>query len=69
MAKIKKIKITLTKSPIGYKQKAKRTLEALGLKKMNQSVEHNVTDSIMGMIDTVNYLVKIEELKSWSFQN
>lgn len=62
MAKIKKIKITLTKSPIGYKQKAKRTLEALGLKKMNQSVEHNVTDSIMGMIDTVNYLVKIEEL-------
>jgi len=59
-----KIKITLTKSPIGYKQKAKRTLEALGLKKMNQSVEHNVTDSIMGMVDTVNYLVKIEELKS-----
>ena len=57
-----KIKITLTKSPIGYKQKAKRTLEALGLKKINQSVEHNVTDSIMGMIDTVNYLVKIEEL-------
>jgi len=57
-----KIKITLTKSPIGYKQKAKRTLEALGLKKINQSVEHNITDSIMGMIDTVNYLVKIEEL-------
>jgi|TARA_X000000368_G_scaffold271793_1_gene215481 large subunit ribosomal protein L30 len=62
MAKNKKIKITLTKSPIGYKQKAKRTLEALGLKKMNQSVEHDVTDSIMGMVDIVNYLVKIEEL-------
>ncbi len=62
MAKNKKIKITLTKSPIGYKQKAKRTLEALGLKKINQSVQHNITDSIMGMIDTVNYLVKIEEL-------
>jgi large subunit ribosomal protein L30 len=62
MAKNKKIKITLTKSPIGYKQKAKRTLEALGLKKINQSVEHNITDSIMGMIDTVNYLVRIEEL-------
>ena len=62
MAKSKKIKITLTKSPIGYKQKAKRTLEALGLKKMNQSVEHDVTDSIMGMVDIVNYLVKIEEL-------
>lgn len=62
MAKTKKIKITLTKSPIGYKQKAKKTLEALGLTKMNQSVEHNVNDSIMGMIDTVNYLVKTEEI-------
>ena len=62
MAKTKKIKITLTKSPIGYKQKAKKTLEALGLTKMNQSVEHNITDSIIGMIDTVNYLVKTEEL-------
>ena len=62
MTKTKKIKITLTKSPIGYKQKAKKTLEALGLTKMNQSVEHNVNDSIMGMIDKVNYLVKTEEL-------
>ncbi len=62
MAKTKKIKITLTKSPIGYKQKAKKTLEALGLTKMNQSVEHNVNDSIMGMIDIVNYLVKTEEI-------
>lgn len=62
MAKTKKIKITLTKSPIGYKQKAKKTLEALGLTKMNQSVEHNINDSIMGMIDIVNYLVKTEEI-------
>jgi|TARA_B100001029_G_scaffold149764_1_gene131554 large subunit ribosomal protein L30 len=62
MAKNKKIKITLTKSPIGYKKNAKRTLEALGLTKMNQSVEHNMTDSIAGMIDTVNYLVKTEEI-------
>ena len=62
MTKTKKIKITLTKSPIGYKQKAKKTLEALGLTKMNQSVEHNLNDSIMGMIDTVNYLVKTEEI-------
>ena len=62
MNKIKKIKITLTKSPIGYKQKAKKTLEALGLTKMNQSVEHNLNDSIIGMIDTVDYLVKTEEI-------
>ena len=62
MAKTKKIKITLTKSPIGYKQKAKKTLEALGLTKMNQSVEHNLNDSIIGMVDTVSYLVKTEEI-------
>ena len=62
MVKNKKIKITLTKSPIWYKQKAKKTLEALGLRKMNQSVEHVVTDSIIGMVDRVIYLVKIEEL-------
>ena len=62
MAKNKKIKITLTKSPIGYKQKAKKTLEALGLKKMNQSVEHIANDSIIGMINSINYLIKVEEL-------
>ena len=62
MEKNKKIKITLIKSPIGYKQKAKKTLEALGLKKLNQSIEHNVNDSIMGMIKIVDYLIKVEEL-------
>ena len=62
MMKNKKIKITLVKSPIGYKQKAKKTLEALGLKKLNQSVEHTANDSIMGMINLINYLVKVEEL-------
>tara|TARA_B100000686_G_C15883040_1_gene521947 strand:+ start:143 stop:331 length:189 start_codon:yes stop_codon:yes gene_type:complete len=62
MAKNKKIKITLTKSPIGYKQKAKKTLEALGLKKINQSVEHIANDSIIGMINSINYLIKVEEL-------
>ena len=62
MAKDKKIKITLIKSPIGYKQKAKRTIEALGLKKINQSVIHTSNDSILGMINIVNYLVKVEEI-------
>ena len=62
MAKDKKIKITLIKSPIGYKQKAKKTIEALGLKKINQSVIHNSNDSILGMINIVNYLVKVEEI-------
>ena len=62
MVKTKKIKITLTKSPIGYKQKAKKTLEALGLTRLNQTVEHNVSDSITGMINVVSYLVKTEEI-------
>ena len=62
MTKNKKIKITLIKSPIGYKQKAKRTIEALGLKKLNQSIEHNQNESIKGMIKIVDYLIKVEEI-------
>tara|TARA_Y100000746_G_C15390731_1_gene402099 strand:+ start:50 stop:238 length:189 start_codon:yes stop_codon:yes gene_type:complete len=62
MTKNKKIKITLIKSPIGYKQKAKRTIEALGLKKLNQSIEHNQNESIKGMIKTIDYLIKVEEI-------
>ena len=62
MTKNKKIKITLIKSPIGYKEKAKKTLEALGLKKINQSVIHNENDSIVGMLNSVNYLIKIEKI-------
>ena len=57
-----KIKITQIKSSIGYKQKAKLTLKALGLRKMHQSVEHVDTPSMRGMISKVNYLVKIEEV-------
>ena len=62
MTNNKKIKITLIKSPIGYKEKAKKTLEALGLKKINQSVVHNGNDSIVGMLNSVNYLIKIEKI-------
>ena len=62
MTKNKKIKITLVKSSIGYKEKAKKTLEALGLRRINQSVEHSSNDSINGMIKIVDYLVKIEEI-------
>lgn len=62
MAKKNNIKITLVKSPIGYKEKAKKTIEALGLRKINQTVEHTADDSILGMIKIVDYLVKVEEL-------
>ena len=62
MTKNKNIKITLAKSPIGYKEKAKKTLEALGLRRINQSVEHSSNDSIIGMIKIVDYLVNVEEI-------
>ena len=58
-----KLKITQIKSAIGYKIKAKRTLEALGLKKINSCVTHNDTPQIRGMINNINYLLKVEENK------
>ena len=61
MAKNNKLKIRQIKSPIGYKKKAKFTLTALGLKKINQVVEHNDTPQIRGMLTVVNYLVRIEK--------
>ncbi len=62
MAKEKTLKIIQIKSPIGYKQKAKTTLKALGLRKIHQSVEHFDSPAIRGMINRVNYLVKVEEV-------
>ena len=56
------LRITQVKSGIGYKPKAKATLEALGLKKMHQSVEHNDSPEIRGMINVIPYLLKVEEL-------
>ena len=61
MTKSNILKIRQIKSPIGYKRKAKSTLTALGLKKINQVVEHNDTPQIRGMLSVVNYLVKIEK--------
>ncbi len=57
-----KIKITQIKSGIGYKQKAKRTLIALGLRKMHQTVEQVDTPAIRGMIKKIDYLLKVEEV-------
>ena len=63
MAKSKNIlRITQVKSEIGYKPKAKATLAALGLKKMQQVVEHQDSPQIRGMINNIPYLLKVEEL-------
>ena len=63
MSKNKIIKITQIKSSIGYKKKAKRTLEALGIKKLNQTVEKNNTIAIQGMIKKIDFLLKVEKVK------
>ncbi|MBC8345144.1 MAG: 50S ribosomal protein L30 [Candidatus Marinimicrobia bacterium] len=61
MAKAKILKITQIKSAIGYKKKAKTTLIALGLRKMHQTVEQVDSPVLRGMINQVDYLVKVEE--------
>ncbi len=59
MAKAKKLKIQLVKSPIGYAKDQKATLEALGLRRMNSVVEHDDNACIQGMIRKVTHLVKV----------
>ena len=56
------LRITQIKSAIGYKPKAKLTLAALGLKKINQIVEKVDTPQIRGMIKKIDYLIKVEEV-------
>jgi len=55
-----KIKVKQVKSSIKRPQNQKRTLEALGLRKIGQVVEHEDTPSILGMINTVKHLVSTE---------
>ena len=56
-----KIKVTKRKSAINRSQNQKRTLEALGLKKIGQTVEHDATPNILGMVKKVEHLVSVEE--------
>ena len=57
-----RLKITLVKSPIGAIPKQKATVEALGLKKVNKTVEMPDNDAVRGMIWHVRHLVKVEEI-------
>ena len=59
---MKKIKITQVKSAIDRPERQKATLIALGLKKMNASKEAEATPQILGMVRTVEHLVKVEEV-------
>ena len=56
-----KIKVTKRKSAINRTQNQKRTLEALGLRKIGQTVEHEATPNILGMVNKVKHLVSVEE--------
>ena len=56
-----KVKITQVKSAIDRSQRQKNTLKALGLRKMHQTVEHEATPQILGMIAKVDHLVKVEQ--------
>ena len=57
----KTIKVTLVRSPIGYPKPQKATVRALGLRRMNQTVEHADTPSLRGMLAAVIHLIRIEE--------
>ena len=60
-AKGKALRVTLVKSPIGYNKRQKATVRALGLRRMNQTVEHNDSPEVRGMLNKVSHLIKVEE--------
>jgi large subunit ribosomal protein L30 len=63
MAKKKKkmLRITLVKSPIGYSKRQKGTVRALGLRRINHTVEQQDTPVIRGMVNRISHLVRVEE--------
>jgi len=58
------VQITLMKSPIGYKETQRGTLRALGLRRINQTVEHVDSPTLRGMIASVSHLVEVIEVES-----
>lgn len=60
---MKKIKITLVKSPIDRPERQKLTLQALGLNKTNSSKEVEATPQVLGMVRKVEHLVTVEDVK------
>jgi large subunit ribosomal protein L30 len=57
---VAKLRITWVKSGIGYAREQRKTLKALGLKRLNQSVVHEDSLSVRGMVTKVRHLVKVE---------
>ncbi len=59
---MERIKVTLVKSKIGTTKRQKRTVQALGLRKINSSAEHDATPQILGMVRKVEHLVKVDKI-------
>jgi len=59
---MKKLRIQQVRSAIGRKQDQRKTLEALGITRMGQTVEHNATPQILGMINKISHLVSVSEI-------
>jgi large subunit ribosomal protein L30 len=57
----KTVFVTLVRSPIGYTKDQKKTVLALGLRRMHQTIEHKDTPALRGMIRKVEHLVQVEE--------
>lgn len=57
-----KIRITQVRSKNGKPERQKRTLEALGIRKLNHSVVHEATPQILGMVNKIQHLVKVENI-------
>ncbi|MBI3744561.1 MAG: 50S ribosomal protein L30, partial [Chloroflexi bacterium] len=55
------VRITLVKSPIGYKEDQKGTVRALGLTRMHKAVVHDDSPALRGMVKKVSHLVKVEQ--------
>ena len=62
MNKVAKINVTWVKSGIGYARDQRQTIRALGLHRLNQSVKHDDSPSIRGMLAKVRHLVRVEEV-------
>jgi large subunit ribosomal protein L30 len=61
--KQKRVRVTLVKSPIGYNQRQKDTVRALGLHRMQETVEHVDSPAVRGMIAKVIHLLQVEEVE------
>lgn len=59
-----KLSVTWVKSAIGYARDQRRTIRALGLHRLNETVEHDDSPAIRGMLAKVRHLVKVEEVEN-----